>query len=336
MQRHRPWILGCALGVLAPSAAGAAVCLPYGSTVTPLHPGTLVFGVSGETLPANGNDRIPFAGIWVGQDDLYVGVSGSPVSAPEQGVADCHERAGVPVAQADDTSDLTPPTVASNAHYDAQITDGRFDLAALAGLSQSEAVANEVVFSNAEVELGFREVFDVASDGLAMRDLQIDWSLAGSWTQIGCSGGEFHQPPVRQLRLKVFSDPPVGATVKVLDLHFSGAPGAEVLEFERLDTAQVHPNAVVFVDVWFQVRAFVTRTNVFGDPPEACFGGDSNADFSGPDEGLTIAFHNPDPSVSIVPRSGIPYSQTVPQPAGASLAAAVLAALGWRAQAGRG
>ena len=68
---------------------------------------------------------------------------------------------------------------------------------------------------------------------------------------------------------------------------------------------------------------------------EACFGGDSDAHASGPDEGLTIAFHDPDPSVSIVPRSGIPDSQTVLR-AGASLAAAVLAAPGGRAQAGRG
>lgn len=334
MLRHRSQILGGLAAVLTPCAAPAEVCLPYTDVeeallclfCPPLHPATLVFGVSSHSLPNNGSEHIPFAGILVGQSDLYVGVQGSGIFSPlDQGVAECHDRAGVEIAQADDTTDLTPPSIASSASYDAQIIDGRLDLAALAGVSQDEAINAGVTGSAAEVELGFREVFDVVSDGLDMRDLEIDWSLAGSWSQLGCSGGEVHQPPYRELRLKVFSRPPVGATLKVLDVHFNGAPGAEVLEFDRLDTVQVHPNATVFADVWFKVRAFVSQQTLVGD--ESCFGGDSNADFSGPAEGLSIAFHNPDPSVSIVPRSGIEYSQTVPEPGGAPLAATALAAL---------
>jgi MYXO-CTERM domain-containing protein len=326
MRSHPLQILGL-LVALAPNAAEAAVCSPYGGGINTLDPAELIIGVSGEMLPNSSSDWIPFAGIIVGPSDLYVGVQGEPVAAPAMGVAECHERSGVAIAQADDTADLTPPSIASNAHYQAEILDGRLELAALAGVAQAEAIANTVVGANAEVELGFREVFDVTSEELGMQDLQIDWSLLGNWTQAGCGGGEFHQPPHRELRLKVFSDPPVGSTIEVLDIHFTGAPGSQVLEFDRLDTAQVHPNATVFVDVWFKVRAYVTHMTVFGDPPQSCFGGDSNADFFGGGEGLDIAFHNPSASVSIVPRSGIPYSQTVPEPGGAALAGGVLAAL---------
>jgi hypothetical protein len=46
---------------------------------------------------------------------------------------ECHDRAGLVIAQADDTTDLTPPSIASHAECDAQIVDGRLDLAALAG-----------------------------------------------------------------------------------------------------------------------------------------------------------------------------------------------------------
>jgi hypothetical protein len=316
-------LAGLAAG-LAPGSSDAAPCFEYGGGIGVLQPGELVFQVSTETLPNNSNERIPFAAIYVGQDDLYVGVQGDPAAAPESGVAACHERSGVAIAQADDTADLTPGNIASNAQYDAAVLDGRLELAALAGVSQPEAIDNVVAGSNAEVELGFREVFDVASGELGMQDLQIDWSLAGSWSQAGCSGGEFHQPPYRELRLKVFSDPPVGSIIEVLDIHFTGD---DVLAFDRLDTAQVHPNGIVYVDVWFKVRAYVQRVTVFGDPPEACYGGDSNADFSGPGEGLSIAFHNPTANVAIVPRSGIAYSQTVPEPGRAALVATALAAL---------
>ena len=157
--------------------------------------------------------------------------------------------------------------------------------------------------------------------------VQLDFSVdfSGVWSQELCFQGRFRNQPVDQFHLYIrdITPPP---TSSILRASLSTLPDKiGVQPFAGDYSVTIRPNTTVVVDLYYRLSTSAPSNTLFEN--EVCPGGESIADLDAPTHGLSITFSTPSPGVTIVPRSGINYSATVPEPTHGLLSGVVVLGL---------
>jgi hypothetical protein len=170
-------------------------------------------------------------------------------------------------------------------------------------------------------ELGTREVIDV-SGGSGLLPLEIGLRAASHLGVQFCAGDLFRWIPSHSLRFRVREATTFFPFTRDL---VSTVYYDQFFVRDEVFAVEVNTPSVLTVDVWFRAIGGATGANdIFGNQ---CRGGLAVLDFAEAPAGDGIQlFFSPDPSLTLVPRSGIAYAP-VPEPGGAFAGLVAFAAL---------
>jgi hypothetical protein len=300
------------------SSAGAEECVVNGNPVSPATlaseleagfgslPGQLAgvpFSVvSGEQLSIN----------WTGcaEDCIYstgLGESqcGNLVATPVESLL-LREVAGVPdpLAQAAVTAGQSP--------------NGKWNILADAFVDPYWSETSKS--ASFDFELGTREVIDVSgSAGAKPLDIHLRGGSRLPYVEVGCIGDLFHWVPSQRVRFRVTERTTFTTLVNTVywDPFYSQT---------EVFTINVENGWVLQIDLHYE--AFANATGAQEPGGEYCDGGYVFLDAAGPPDrdGLQL-FLDPDPSLTLTPRSGIVYEAPEPD-AGAAWAFAIALLIG--------
>ncbi len=187
-----------------------------------------------------------------------------------------------------------------------------------------EAGATGSPFASAQSEFGFRDIFDVTSQGTDPVQLDFSIEFSGVWSEPLCFQGSFRNQPIDQFHLYIRDVTPPPSTSILRASLTTPVDKIGVHPIAGDYSVTILPNTTVVVDLYFLLSVSAPSNTLFEN--EVCPGGESIAQLDAPSHGLLITFSTPSSGVTIVPRSGIDYSSTVPEPTHGLLAG--LAALG--------
>jgi hypothetical protein len=326
--------LAATVGLLGAAPALAEECLSGGMPL-PFPTLTLAQELEFPTWSGPPLFRQPFATSTVDQLGIFESGCGTDcVVSTYLGAAECGDLAANPIDDEASVSILgfgNVPDAFADVHAVLRPEDAKWSLLAQSFVSPDLAPAFGQTLVSAQVRVGTREVFDVASDETTPQPLQI--RLLADSGDLGidrCMGSIFPRIPSHTLSFRVRDHAAPAAPILRVNRSY-----AQFFSIDETFDLLVNPDTVLFVDLLLKVGAQATSPNadLLGN---TCLGGISTADFSeGPEpaaEGQGVqVFLSPAPSLAVVPRSGLAY-EPVPEAEAETGALAAASALAWRAR----
>jgi hypothetical protein len=308
-------IATCIVATLAAFDAWAGECVANSG---PVAPATLASELeAGFGFLPGELSNVPFSVVSYGYQQVQItwaGCGQDCVFATYPGDAQCGDLVSTPV-ESNVSREIVgiPNPNALSTVFAGQVDGGRWNVLAQALVNPSWDETNKSAAYS--FDLGTREVIDVGGSAGA-----VDIHLRARSTLIGrgCVGNFVEWIPLHKMRFRVTERTTFTTLVQTQFWD-------QFFDVDETFTIAVQPGWVLQVDLYFDVFANATGETFIGT--DYCAGAIANLDFTSPPagEGLQL-FYDPDPGVTLTPRSGIVYEVPEPSAAAAAVIAIVLLA----------
>lgn len=308
----------CVVAMMQASGARAGECVVNGNEVPPSSLASeLEVGFGGIPGQLAG---VPFSVVNYDQMSIsWNGCADDCLYISNQGDSQCGNLVAAPVeSMRTPTVTAVPDPYAFSHVFAGQAENGKWNVLASAFVDPYwEQESKSAVY---DFEVGTREVIDVAgSAGTKPLDIYLRGGSRVEGIEVGCFGDVFRWIPNHQISFRV-------TELTTFTTLVNTTYWTQFFSRTQAFTIDVQPGWVLQVDVLLDVFANATGAQDLGG--QYCDGAYAYIDLAGPpdSDGVQL-FLDPDPSMTLTPRSGIVYE--APEPgagAAASIAIALLAA----------